>query len=387
MKRIGVCACYNTKNYGSMLQALATCRELEKLGFEQEIMRYSRKKTISLIMRSLGRIPEHIAGKAKKHKEAQRIAAYPEIQRGIAERNACFDAFMNQTFTSLSPVYDTFSELRKAAAGYDAVLVGSDQLWRPESYSTGFYTLEFVPDNIPKIAYATSFGVSQIPANKVSAAKKFLSRIEYVSVRELRAAEIVKEVVGRDVPTVVDPTLLFNAAEWNEIIPIRPVKAAGEHYIFCYLLGSNPEHREAVEKFARKKGCKIVTIPHLDEFVEGDLTFGDCQLYHVGPAEFVNLIRHAEYVCTDSFHGSVFSILNHKQFVTFNRFAEGSKNSRNSRIDSLLHQTELSARHCKDFSRIENQIEEKIDYVQVEIHLSEMRKMSLQYLENALKNI
>lgn len=387
MKKIGVCACYNTRNYGSMLQTLATCNKLEELGYEQEIIRYSRKKTIGFMLRSLSRVPGHVTGMMKKREDAKKLSRYPEVKKGVADRNGCFDTFMNQAFTKLSPVYDTFAELNKAAKQYDAVLVGSDQLWRPESYSTGFYTLEFVPDTVKKISYATSFGVSQIPSRKISAAKKFLNRIEHISVRELRASEMVKELTGKTVPTVVDPTLLFNAEQWNQLIPVVPVQEAGEHYIFCYLLGSNSEHRKAVEALAKKTGCRIVTIPHLDEFVENDLTFGDKQLYHVGPAEFVNLIRHAEYVCTDSFHGTVFSILNHKQFVTFSRFAEGSKNSRNSRIDSLLSQTGLTARHCKDYPHMIEQIERSIDYVQAEKKLTEMRRRSVEYLDSALKAV
>lgn len=387
MKKIGICACYNTRNYGSMLQTLATCYKLEELGFEQEIIRYSRKKTIRLILRSLSRVPGYVTGMMKKREDAKKISRYPEVKKGIADRNVCFDTFMNQAFTKLSPVYDTFEELNKAAKQYDCVLVGSDQLWRPESYSTGFYTLEFVPDNVKKIAYATSFGVSQIPSGRVTAAKKFLNRIEYISVRELRASEIVKELTGRTVPTVVDPTLLFSAEQWDQMIPVAPVREAGEHYIFCYLLGTNPEHRKAVEALAKKTGRLIVTIPHLDEFVENDLNFGDKQLYNIGPAEFVNLIRYADYVCTDSFHGSVFSILNHKRFVTFSRFAEASKNSRNSRIESLLSQTGLTARHCKVYSTLVDQMEQSIDYVQVEAHLAEMRSASEKYLVDALKSV
>lgn len=384
MKKIGLCACYNTKNFGSMLQTLATEKELEELGFDYEIIRYSRKLTPALIIRSLSRIPEMIKHKQDRFKQDKRLNHFPEVKKGIKTRNAYFDQFMNETFVHFSPVYDTFGQLVKAAKNYDAVLVGSDQLWRPEGYTTGFYTLEFVPDEVKKIAYATSFGVSQIPVRKRSTAKKFLNRIEHISVRELRASEMVKELTGRTVTTVVDPTLLFDAEQWDKIIPVAPVEEVGEHYIFCYLLGTNTEHRKAVEMLAKKTGCSIVTIPHLDEFVENDLHFGDKQLYNVGPAEFVNLIRYAEYVCTDSFHGSVFSILNHKQFVTFSRFADESKNSRNSRIESLLSQTGLKARHCKEYSRLIEQIGQEISYEQVEKKLAKMREQSVKYLKTAL---
>lgn len=386
MKKIGVCACYNTKNYGSMLQTLATGKKLQDLGYEYEFIRYTRKPTLGLIIRSLGRIPEIAASKIEHLKRDQKLKKYPEIAAGIKKRNKCFDTFMNQRFTLLSPNYETFKEINKAAYNYSAVLVGSDQLWRPEGYSTGFYNLLFVPDDIPKIAYATSFGVSQIPDNKKQIAKRFLNRIEHISVRELRASEIVKELTGRTVPTVVDPTLLFTGEEWKGLIP--PKTVVGEKYIFCYLLGTNPTHRQWVKELKEKTGYKIVTIPHLDVFVESDIEFGDLQLFDVGPAEFVNLIRNAEYVCTDSFHGTVFSILNHKKFVTFNRFSDRSKNSRNSRIESLLSQTGLEKRRVIIWEKeIKNHIDSPIDYFKVDDLLQQMRLKSVTYLEKALKHM
>jgi exopolysaccharide biosynthesis predicted pyruvyltransferase EpsI len=153
-------------------------------------------------------------------------------------------------------------------------------------------------------------------------------------------------------------------------------------------LGANQDHRKWVNELKDKTGCKIVTIPHLDEFVEDDISYGDYQLYNVGPTEFINLIRHAEYVCTDSFHGTVFSILNHKQFITFNRFWDESKNSRNSRIESLLKQVHLEQRRMtKSEQSITDTIQTEINYVQVEKYLENMRKLFVDYLENALKSV
>lgn len=386
MKKIGVCACYNTKNYGSMLQTLATGVKLQELGYDFEFIRYTRKPTIGLIAKSLTRIPELIGSKIKHIHDTRKIKAYPEIAAGINRRNDFFNKFVTQTFESISPEYKTYKEIRKAALNYSAVLVGSDQLWRPEGYGTGFYNLLFVPDEILKISYATSFGVSKIPNSKKRIAKRFLNRINYISVRELRAAEIVKELTGRNVPTVVDPTLLFTGEQWKNLIPEKTI--LGEKYIFCYFLGSNKQHRIWAKEIKKETGYKIVTIPHLDEFVEGDIDFGDIQLYDVGPSEFVNLIRYAEIVCTDSFHGTVFSILNHKSFITFNRFSDNSKNSRNSRIESLLSQTKLMERRIDNEKHdIISTIRKEIDYSMVDKRLWVMRVKSISYLENAFKGI
>lgn len=383
-KKIGVCCVFNHRNYGSMLQTLATVEKLESMGYDYEIIHYTKKLTLDLLLRSLDRIPEEIRTRVRRKNKNKKMDTYPEIKDSIKIRNSYFDNFRKSRFTKVSKPYNTFKELQNAAKNYSAVLIGSDQLWVPKGYSTGFFNLLFVPENVPKLAYATSFGVSEIPKNKRKAAKYFLNRMDYISVRELRASEMIKELTGREVPTVVDPTILFTGEEWKEIITEKKV-VENEKYIFCYFLGNNPEQRLEVEKLKKATGYKIVFIPHLDEFIESDIKFGDKQLYNVGPEEFVNLIRNAEYVCTDSFHGSVFSILNHKKFVTFNRFKTTDRNSRNSRIDSLLQQTNLSERRY-DGNLVE-QIVKDIDYDKVESRLTKMREKSEDYLEMALKSI
>lgn len=383
-KKIGVCCVFNHRNYGSMLQTLATLEKLERMGYDYEIIHYTKKLTLDLLLRSVDRIPEEIKTRVRRKNKNKKMSNYPEIIDSIKVRNSYFDDFRRTRFTKVSQPYNTFKELQAAAEAYSAVLVGSDQLWVPRGYSTGFFNLLFVPENVPKLAYATSFGVSEIPKNKKKAAKYFLDRMDYISVRELRASEMIKELTGREVPTVVDPTILFTGEEWKGIIKEKTV-IDNEKYIFCYFLGNNPEQRLEVEKLKRETGYKIVFIPHLDEFIESDIKFGDMQLYNVGPEEFVNLIRNAEYVCTDSFHGSVFSILNHKKFVTFNRFKASDKNSRNSRIDSLLKQTGLTERRYA--GSLINQIEKDIDYDKVEDRLSGMRAQSVKYLDMALKSI
>ena len=139
----------------------------------------------------------------------------------------------------------------------------------------------------------------------------------------------------------------------------------------------------ASEELKKKTGLEIVTIPFLDNFVERDMTFGDKRLFDVDAADFVNLIRNAEYILTDSFHGTVFSILNHKKFVTFNRFMDNSKDSRNSRIDSLCNILGLSERRYK--TDIETTVNKEIDYEKVDVNVAKLRNTSKKYLSNALK--
>ena len=179
---------------------------------------------------------------------------------------------------------------------------------------------------------------------------------------------------------VCDPTLLFNAKGWAQMLPER--KIIEEPYVFCYFLGTNEEHRDAANEFKRMTGLKLVTCPYLDNFVEKDQQFGDIQIFDMDAADFVNLIRHAEYILTDSFHGSVFSILHHKKFMTFNRFMAGA-NSRNSRIDSLCTLLNLSDRRYN--GNVMNVVND-IQYSDVEKKLENLRASSIEYLQKALKS-
>lgn len=239
--------------------------------------------------------------------------------------------------------------------------------------------MEFAPDNKPKIAYATSFGVSQIPDGQKKTTAKYLNRFQHLSTRELAGQKIVKELTGKMAQVVCDPTLLFDAEGWKQMLSEK--KIVEEPYVFCYFLGTNEEHRKIANEFKSKTGLKLVTCPFLDNYVECDLNFGDIQLFDMDASDFMNLIRHAEYILTDSFHGSVFSILNHKKFMTFNRFNAGA-NSRNSRIDSLCTLLGLSERRYN--GDIMN-VEKDINYNAVEEKLEKLRADSIKYLETALK--
>lgn len=385
MKKVGLCVCYDTKNYGSQLQVLATIEKVAELGYDYEIIRYRKKFTIPFILQSIARLanPYFVRIKLNGIKKKIEISKHPEIQKQVSLRNRRFNEFVEQYFKKLSTPYYGYKELVKGTKNYDGFLVGSDQLWLPSNMGSKFYNLLFVPEKYPKIAYATSFGVSQIPWYQKKRTKKYLERFNRISTRELRGSEIIKELTGKDVEVVCDPTLLFNSSEWDEMIPQKEV--IKEPYIFCYFLGTNIEHRVVAEELSKKTGLQIVLIPFLDNFVEEDQDFGNIRLFDIDTVDFVNLIRNAEYVLTDSFHGSVFSILYHKKFITFNRFAEGSKNSRNSRIDSLCKLLGLEERRYN--GDIYNSIVKEIDYDVVDMKLEALRFNSERYLRVALKEI
>lgn len=111
--------------------------------------------------------------------------------------------------------------LCEGARRYDAVVTGSDQLWSPAGLPTNFYNLMFVPDEVRKISYASSFGVGQIPWYQKRRTANFLKRLDYISMRENRGSEIVKELTGLDVPVILDPVFNFNKEQWEKLIPVK----------------------------------------------------------------------------------------------------------------------------------------------------------------------
>ena len=381
---LGLCICYYNYNYGSMLQAYATIKEMEKRNISYQIVGYQKEKTIPFLVKNAFRIFNKTWLSEKKLVIQKKISC--KLNKKYAEnmkvRNRYFLDFKNEFFEPNVRLCKGYRELEEAANDYEAVLVGSDQMWSPSGLATNFYNLMFVPQNVRKISYASSFGVSKIPVYQKKRTRQYLNRIEYLSVRENSAAEIVKELTGRFAKVAVDPTMLLSKEEWDEFS--GDAKVVKDKYIFAYFLGTNKKHRDEVKKLKEATGLKIVTLRHLDEFVADDEDFGDLAPYRIGPKEFINLIKNAEYVCTDSFHGSVFSSLFQKQFMTFSRYDENALVSKNYRIISLLQNLGLEQRHFVG-GNIVDQITKTIDYTSVEHRRKHMIDSSKQFLNEALK--
>ena len=390
MKKTAIVSCYFFHNYGSMLQAYATQKALDKLGVDNETINVSgflpalKKKQIRYLIGSMitsgilsakfGKLKNIIIKKIIKSK-------YTE---NIGKRDRKFEEFAKATFR-LSDKYQSVGEVGKACdRNYSAVLVGSDQLWLPGNIAADYYTLNFVSDKINTISYATSFGVSSLPTDIQKKAKSFLKRIRHISVREQSGQEIIRDITERSVPIVCDPTLLFTGEEWMDIQKEESIIEGA--YIFCYFIGKNQEHRSFARQLKEHTGLKIVSLTHIDEYVKCDDKYADETPFDIGPADFLNLIRNARYVCTDSFHCCTFSILYKKEFFAFRRFANKSKQSTNSRLDTLFDLTGIKGRIMKSDEDIDNCLKHSIDYDLVDKKLKSVRKASFAYLMDALKD-
>ena len=259
MKKVGIVSCYFQPNYGSMLQAYATQMALDKLGYDNETIdisgfngeikkakiRYFAKASLTsgILLTKIGRAKDAIVRKIIK----------TEYTKNMQVRNKAFQRFEKQYF-KMSPVYNSKKELGEKCSCYEAMLVGSDQLWLPGNIAADYYTLNFVQETVNSIAYATSFGQSFLPKDSRKLAKVFLNKIKHISVREESGAKLIKDITGRKVPVVCDPTLLFDGEDWKAIQEERSL-VNGE-YIFVYFLGSNPQHREFVARLKKETGLE-----------------------------------------------------------------------------------------------------------------------------------
>lgn len=390
MKKTAIVSCYFQPNYGSMLQALATQMALDRLGYENETicidglnkeirrakLRYFAKASLTsdILVSKAGMAMARMRRKVSK-------STYSQMMK---TRLQAFSDFEKKWFR-MSEQYGSRAELAEACdEKYSAVLVGSDQLWLPANIAADYYTLSFVPDSVNKIAYATSFGQAQLPRASERAAMKFLPRIRHISVREKSGQKIVSRLTGRRVPIVADPTLLFDGEEWMSVQQEAPLIEGS--YIFCYFLGNNPMHREFASRLAAGTGCRIVALPHVDEYVRSDESYADETPWSVGPAEFLNLLRHAQWVLTDSYHCTAFSMQYQRNFFTFRRYQRKTRQSTNSRLDTLLEQCGVSERLLTGEEDVSSCTDLSIDFADVRKRIGRLRSYSWRYLKEALEN-
>lgn len=388
-KKIGIAAVTYKDNFGSALQTYATQYTLEKLGYEARIFEINgvhRGIMVKKLFYYAGRLFDPVEAKylfanLTSRSRKQVSVSTDQFAQEMKERHQMYVDF-NKKWNKMLPTVNGWQGLRKQASEMDAVVVGSDQLWRPSNIVGCYYTLEFVPDEVKKVSFSTSFGVPNLPSRLHKHAKKYLSRIDYISVREDSGAEIVKKESGREAKVVCDPTMMLTAEEWMHIQDAKPF-AEGK-YILMYLMGDNPYQREFVKKLREVTGCRVIGLLHGATYISYDEEVVDEKPFNVGPSEFVNLIRYAQYVCTDSFHCCVFSILNSTKFFVFRRWPDGSKFSANDRLYTLLNFTGLERRMLDGTENVEVCIADRIDFEDVLVKVAQRRKESFDFLQNAL---
>lgn len=380
--KIGLVLAYKGTNYGALLQAYATQQIIESFGFSTEIINYKPTRFNRSLKFDWGLIPFLIQlFKNKCNKKRNKIKLDLLHIQNVSERKLRGNEFRKNMLHNIH-TYEGYTNLQKAARNFRAVLIGSDQQWLPGVSFGNHLSLRFVPQNIRKISYATSLGVSFYPKYCYHSASQMWKSFDFLSVREEEGKNIIQNICGEiPVQVVADPTYLLTKEEWEKHIPLKNMSQ--EKYVLCYFLGNSDKQKQLAANFAREKQLKCYSIISDESYSNIDLSFCHKTIIGASPMDFINWIRGAEYVITDSFHGLAFSVINQKQFYIFYRKREDAKLSRNSRIDNILRMWELENRFI-DTS--ENSINDtsNIDYNNVSKLVNKKRLYSLEYLKKSL---
>jgi polysaccharide pyruvyl transferase WcaK-like protein len=236
----------------------------------------------------------------------------------------------------------------------------------------GYFYLDFAQKK--KISYAASIGTEKISSEKQVYIEQYLQDFSAISVREKQSAQQLTRMLKRKVEWVLDPTLLQDTAFWERFC--GNIKIPRGKYLLCYFLNDQPWYFDYAKELANYLGLKMVLIPARAAFATRKETWRRA----TGPKEFVSLIRGAEFVLTDSYHGSIFAMQFNKPFLHFKRFAENDPVCQNIRIHSLFSLVELESLILEEKTFSPEDIR-PIDYERVQNILEQHRKTSRAFLK------
>lgn len=369
MKKIGIMTWFSYYNYGSALQVTALNSKIKELGYKTEIINYIPHGQVRTL--DDGKILKYCIKKLISKIKNRNLNDIEDKDRDLKFKN-----FLDRNL-SFTDLCETKSDLFKLNDKLDAFVCGSDQIWAPIRFNPKYF-LDFVSDDRKKIAYAPSIGLEKIEDKFIEKRMaNLIEKFDYLSVREHQGKKLIKEICGKEAKVVLDPTLLLSKEEWGNFE--KPYKS-NDKYILCYFLGDNDKNWNHVKEVAKRERLKIKIIPVFNKDYKRGYEVCDA----VGPGEFLTLLKNAELICTDSFHGTIFSINYEKNFYVYERFRSNDKISQNSRINNILNLLNLNNRliTINNKSNINTM---KIDYEEAINKLKFLRKESLEFLDSSLK--
>lgn len=357
-EKVGIVTLVGNFNHGNRLQNFALQEAIKELGYEVDTLqvRYNEKLVKKVIKKIIGYSNLFIKHNAK----VNTISRTQKIDKFTKK-------YLNQSpYTmpvSIDSGIDTY---------YSCFVVGSDQVWNPNYDPDDNYFLNFTHKK--KISYAASLGVSSLEDDYKKKITNLLDSFDSISVREESAQVLLQSCLEQKIEHVLDPTFLLSKEKWESIISRRQISSTNEKYILLYFLGSiDNKVKEKIKFLSLKYNYKIIDMMD-DRNIES---------YVIDPFEFLAFIKGSSLIFTDSFHGTVFSIILNRPFVVCERCL-GKDGNMNTRIDSLLETFNLKERTFNN-QNIENSWTE-IDFTIPNKTLYEKRKQSKVFLETSLSN-
>lgn len=371
MKKIAIITLHRVRNYGSSLQTLALQEIIKSKGFEVEVIDYYPERYTSFgLLKRLKNKSEVLKRNPILLFGARVIISFSYVRKKIV-----FDNFLKDNIDLTPITYRSEKELIENPIVADAFCTGSDQVWNSlwnEGIDAPLY-LSFIDENKYKFSYAASIGKSSIDKDEGDIVKKYLSSYNHLSVREDSGVDILKGLGFENAIQVLDPTLLMDADGWERFTSNKYSK---QKYVLTYNLHHDSRIDEYANELAKKYNLKVYHISYNwhDIYRKGKLKW--CPTIE----DYLGLIKNAQYVITDSFHATVFSLLFHKNFVVI--YPEHAS----SRLRSILKQTNLEVRGTDKMPEVEL-VNNKISYDDVDEKLRLLRQESISYLDKVLGEI
>jgi len=361
--KIGIVTCGLEPNYGACLQAFSTLVVVRNLGFDAELMNYSFFAEKSYLPLKQPSIKSFIAALLFYQKRKKQWVA--------------FDSFRKERMNYSQGRLYSIEDFKKQLDNYSLFIVGSDQVWNPYlGIDTNITLLSFFESRpgLRKISYASSFGVSMLPEELKDKYKRALLDFDSISTRETTGQNIVKDLIGKECDVVVDPVVLQTAEEWGKYeddsrTPTRP-------YILIYDMNHNKEMVKCASYLGGRYNIDVLVLSSINLYGK---SFKN--LCGVSPSQFLSLIRNSKFVVTDSFHGTVFSLIYNKEFFAF---YDNNSDKLVSRLSNILSMVKLEDRLLTTFE--ESTLYHPIEYGKVNQILEELKRKSLSYLETAVSN-
>lgn len=365
MKKVTLLTIHLGANFGSNLQAIATVETLKKHGCETEVINYipdrctwnrffkNSFKTLISVVKMFAFLPVEIVNRNIYNSY---LSKYVQVSKAI---------YAKADFVSICPKADVY-------------VTGSDQVWNSK-HNEGLdrrYYFDGFPDDTVKIAYSSSIGREELDVEEYVEVRRMLGSYKAISVREASARRLI-ERMGYKVTHLLDPTFMLTKEDWRSYMSKRIVK---EPYLIVYLPYNVHDKSliyQSIRKIAKRKKLKVISFSwHIlpDKLADKTVFFSN-------PGDFLSLMYYADYVLTNSFHGTAFSINLNKQFSVYLPSSFGT------RIISILDLCGLGGRLLKSDEIIsDDKMDESIDYISVNVVLSEERDKAHAFLGQALKS-
>lgn len=359
MKKVGILTFHGSHNYGAMLQTYALFKSCEKLNVKCEVIDYRTKQMLEDYS-----IVKKTRGIKSLLKNLSCLLRYFKLREGYDK----FEKFIRENL-KLTRRYSTMEELKGNPPQMDVYITGSDQVWNGFASLKDAYFLPFGSGDVRKISFAASMGDYPPRFEYKEQIREYLKQFYAISVREKWVAEYLKDIINDKVRVLCDPVILLEKKEWEELCEGNSDEPP---YIFCYFLADVGKAQEIIDTLKQMTGCRTITVSN----GRGMKIRCDKVYYNVGPIEFLTYIKNAQFVITNSFHGTALSILLEKSFYSVKREVYSK------RILDLLKSFSLEHRYIcdkKDIQKLET------DFSMVEELRKKQMKQAMEFLAENLK--